>query len=184
MQNLLLCFRVKFYPPDPMRLHESTRYQIYLQLKRDLQHGRLYSAGPNQDMAFLAALCLQGKRSVAMATDAVHLWSFAFALQRNWVTTIRKSTSAATCPRWIWCWTKRRSWNSKWRITIRGGWALFSVFHLCRPSTLSSESPSPWKHTASIPIQSKYPFVTFIHSFPISIKAKKKISNGEGTPAI
>lgn len=59
MQNLLLCFRVKFYPPDPMRLHESTRYQIYLQLKRDLQHGRLYSAGPNQDMAFLAALCLQ-----------------------------------------------------------------------------------------------------------------------------
>ena len=60
MQNLLLCFRVKFYPPDPMRLHESTRYQLYLQLKRDLQHGRLYSPGPNQDMAFLAALCLQG----------------------------------------------------------------------------------------------------------------------------
>jgi FERM domain-containing protein 3/5 len=58
--NLVLCFRVKFYPPDPMRLQEATRYQLYLQLKRDLQHGRLYSPGPGHDLAFLAALCLQG----------------------------------------------------------------------------------------------------------------------------
>ncbi|XP_057377452.1 FERM domain-containing protein 3-like [Daphnia carinata] len=57
--NLVLCFRVKFYPPDPMRLQEATRYQLYLQLKRDLQHGRLYSPGPGHDLAFLAALCLQ-----------------------------------------------------------------------------------------------------------------------------
>lgn len=43
-----------------MRLQEATRYQLYLQLKRDLQHGRLYSPGPGHDLAFLAALCLQG----------------------------------------------------------------------------------------------------------------------------
>lgn len=60
VHNLVLCFRVKFYPPDPTRLQEATRYQLYLQLKRDLQHGRLYSPGPGHDLAFLAALCLQG----------------------------------------------------------------------------------------------------------------------------
>ena len=58
-KDLVFCFRVKFYPPDPMRLQEATRYQLYLQLKRDLQHGRLYSPGPGHDLAFLAALCLQ-----------------------------------------------------------------------------------------------------------------------------
>ena len=60
VNSLILCFRVKFYPPDPMRLSEPTRYQLFLQLKRDLQHGRLYCPGPGHDLAFLAALCLQG----------------------------------------------------------------------------------------------------------------------------
>ena len=79
MQNLLLCFRVKFYPPDPMRLHESTRYQIYLQLKRDLQHGRLYSPGPSHDMAFLAALCLQGNHQGRAVQFGYPLLSVAIA---------------------------------------------------------------------------------------------------------
>lgn len=38
----VLCFRVKFYPADPMKLHEEiTRYHLFLQLRRDLHHGRL-----------------------------------------------------------------------------------------------------------------------------------------------
>ena len=45
--------------------------------------------------------------------------------QRNWATTIRRSTSPDTCRRWIWSSTRRRNWNSKWRITIRVGWAPF-----------------------------------------------------------
>lgn len=59
MDPILLSFRVKFYPPDPFRLKEEiTRYQIYLQLKRDLLHGRLYCA-PNE-AALLAAYVVQG----------------------------------------------------------------------------------------------------------------------------
>ncbi|XP_041370882.1 FERM domain-containing protein 5-like isoform X3 [Gigantopelta aegis] len=39
---MVLCFRVKFYPEDPMKLHEEiTRYYLFLQLRRDLHHGRL-----------------------------------------------------------------------------------------------------------------------------------------------
>ncbi|XP_028966651.1 FERM domain-containing protein 3 [Galendromus occidentalis] len=42
IRNVVFCFRVKFYPPNPLDLKEdSTRYQVYLQLKRDLSHGRL-----------------------------------------------------------------------------------------------------------------------------------------------
>lgn len=42
LSQIIFCFRVKFYPPNPLELkEESTRFQIYLQLKRDLSHGRL-----------------------------------------------------------------------------------------------------------------------------------------------
>lgn len=55
---LLFSFRVKFYPPDPFRLKEEiTRYQVYLQLRRDLLHGRLYCT-PNE-AALLAAYVVQ-----------------------------------------------------------------------------------------------------------------------------
>jgi len=50
---------VKFYPPNPFRLKEDiTRYQIYLQLKRDLLHGRLYCN--TTEAALLGAYILQG----------------------------------------------------------------------------------------------------------------------------
>lgn len=59
LDPVLFSFRVKFYPPDPFRLKEEiTRYQIFLQLKRDLLHGRLY-CGSNE-AAMLMALILQG----------------------------------------------------------------------------------------------------------------------------
>lgn len=58
LDPVVFSFRVKFYPPDPFRLKEEiTRYQIFLQLKRDLLHGRLY-CGTNE-AAMLAALIIQ-----------------------------------------------------------------------------------------------------------------------------
>jgi hypothetical protein len=60
MEPILLSFRVKFYPPDPFRLKEEiTRYQIFLQLKRDLLHGRLYCTPT--EAALLAAYIIQCK---------------------------------------------------------------------------------------------------------------------------
>lgn len=51
---------MKFYPPDPFRLKEEiTRYQIYLQLKRDLLHGRLYCSV--NEAAVLGALIVQSE---------------------------------------------------------------------------------------------------------------------------
>ncbi|KAK7872685.1 hypothetical protein R5R35_002676 [Gryllus longicercus] len=60
MDPILFSFRVKFYPPDPFRLKEEiTRYQIYLQLKRDLLHGRLYCTAA--EAALLAAYIIQAE---------------------------------------------------------------------------------------------------------------------------
>ncbi|XP_049830490.1 FERM domain-containing protein 5 isoform X3 [Schistocerca gregaria] len=60
MDPILFSFRVKFYPPDPFRLKEEiTRYQIYLQLKRDLLHGRLYCTP--SEAALLAAYIIQSE---------------------------------------------------------------------------------------------------------------------------
>ncbi|KAL3289458.1 hypothetical protein HHI36_022882 [Cryptolaemus montrouzieri] len=60
LDPVLFSFRVKFYPPDPFKLKEEiTRYQIFLQLKRDLLHGRLYCG--IDDAAMLAALVIQSE---------------------------------------------------------------------------------------------------------------------------
>ncbi|KAK7086623.1 FERM domain-containing protein 5 [Halocaridina rubra] len=57
---ILFCFRVKFYPADPLRLQEEiTRYQLFLQLRRDLLHGRLYCS--QSDAAILAAYIVQAE---------------------------------------------------------------------------------------------------------------------------
>ncbi|XP_053405298.1 FERM domain-containing protein 5-like isoform X2 [Mercenaria mercenaria] len=56
----VLCFRVKFYPEDPMKLHEEiTRYYLFLQLRRDLHHGRLLCSP--QDANLLAAYIIQSE---------------------------------------------------------------------------------------------------------------------------
>ncbi|XP_009879461.1 PREDICTED: FERM domain-containing protein 5 [Charadrius vociferus] len=53
-----MCFRVKFYPTDPAALKEEiTRYLVFLQIKRDLYHGRLLCK--TSDAALLAAYILQ-----------------------------------------------------------------------------------------------------------------------------
>ncbi|KAG2470766.1 FRMD5 protein, partial [Polypterus senegalus] len=55
-----MCFRVKFYPPDPAALKEEiTRYLVFLQIKRDLYHGRLLCK--TSDAAILAAYILQAE---------------------------------------------------------------------------------------------------------------------------
>lgn len=53
-------FRVKFYPTDPTKLRdEITRYQLYLQLKRDILHGRLLC--PFNNITDLAAHIVQAE---------------------------------------------------------------------------------------------------------------------------
>ena len=60
MWPMVFSFRVKFYPGWPERLQEElTRYQVYLQLRRDLRAGRLSPA--EEEAALLAALVLQGE---------------------------------------------------------------------------------------------------------------------------
>ncbi|KAM6426363.1 FERM domain-containing protein 5 isoform 3-T3 [Liasis olivaceus] len=55
-----MCFRVKFYPTDPAALKEEiTRYLVFLQIKRDLYHGRLLCK--TSDAALLAAHILQAE---------------------------------------------------------------------------------------------------------------------------
>ncbi|XP_064779194.1 FERM domain-containing protein 5-like isoform X2 [Oncorhynchus masou masou] len=55
-----MCLRVKFYPPDPAALKEEiTRYLVFLQIKRDLYHGRLLCR--TSDAAMLAAYILQAE---------------------------------------------------------------------------------------------------------------------------
>ncbi|KAM8895303.1 FERM domain-containing protein 5-like isoform 2-T2 [Spinachia spinachia] len=55
-----MCLRVKFYPPDPAALKEEiTRYLVFLQVKRDLYHGRLLCK--TSDAALLAAYVLQAE---------------------------------------------------------------------------------------------------------------------------
>ncbi|KAJ8417346.1 hypothetical protein AAFF_G00285730 [Aldrovandia affinis] len=55
-----MCLRVKFYPPDPAALKEEiTRYVVFLQIKRDLYHGRLLCK--TSDAAMLAAYILQAE---------------------------------------------------------------------------------------------------------------------------
>ncbi|VDN50202.1 unnamed protein product [Dracunculus medinensis] len=56
--NVGLRFRVRFYPADISVIKEEiTRYQLFVQLQRDLLHGRLYC--PQAEAAMLGALILQ-----------------------------------------------------------------------------------------------------------------------------
>uniref|UniRef100_A0A6Q2WQQ1 FERM domain-containing protein 3 n=1 Tax=Esox lucius TaxID=8010 RepID=A0A6Q2WQQ1_ESOLU len=59
-QPYTMCFRVKFYPHEPMKIKEElTRYLLYLQLKRDVYHGRLLC--PFADAAYLGACIIQAE---------------------------------------------------------------------------------------------------------------------------
>ncbi|KAB5567751.1 hypothetical protein PHYPO_G00236450 [Pangasianodon hypophthalmus] len=59
-QPYTMCFRVKFYPQEPIKIKEElTRYLLYLQLKRDLYHGRLLC--PLADAAYLGACIVQAE---------------------------------------------------------------------------------------------------------------------------
>ncbi|XP_022257681.1 FERM domain-containing protein 5-like [Limulus polyphemus] len=63
LQPIIFCFRVKFYSPEPHQMKEEiTRYQIFLQLRRDLLHGRLYCS--QADAAFLGAYIVQCKYQI------------------------------------------------------------------------------------------------------------------------
>ncbi|XP_043967885.1 FERM domain-containing protein 3 isoform X5 [Gambusia affinis] len=60
LQPFTMCFRVKFYPHEPMKIKEElTRYLLYLQLKRDVYHGRLLC--PFAEAAYLGACIIQAE---------------------------------------------------------------------------------------------------------------------------
>uniref|UniRef100_A0A3B5L2Z2 FERM domain containing 3 n=1 Tax=Xiphophorus couchianus TaxID=32473 RepID=A0A3B5L2Z2_9TELE len=60
LQPFTMCFRVKFYPHEPMKIKEElTRYLLYLQLKRDIYHGRLLC--PFAEAAYLGACIAQAE---------------------------------------------------------------------------------------------------------------------------
>ncbi|CAJ1068947.1 FERM domain-containing protein 3 isoform X3 [Xyrichtys novacula] len=59
-QPYTMCFRVKFYPHEPMKIKEElTKYLLYLQLKRDIYHGRLLC--PFAEAAYLGACIVQAE---------------------------------------------------------------------------------------------------------------------------
>ncbi|XP_065060277.1 FERM domain-containing protein 5-like [Rhopilema esculentum] len=59
-QPYMFFFRVRFYPTNPSKLHEEiTRYQLFLQLKRDILHGRLLC--PFTEITELAAHIVQAE---------------------------------------------------------------------------------------------------------------------------
>ncbi|XP_039659440.1 FERM domain-containing protein 3 isoform X1 [Perca fluviatilis] len=59
-QPYTMCFRVKFYPHEPIKIKEElTRYLLYLQLKRDIYHGRLLC--PFAEAAYLGACVIQAE---------------------------------------------------------------------------------------------------------------------------
>lgn len=87
MHEILLCFRVKFYPPDPLRLKEEiTRYQVYQQLKRDLLYGRL-CCSPGE--AALLVGCIVQSKFVLL--DILRWFSIRF-LHHNHVLMKEKAT--------------------------------------------------------------------------------------------
>ncbi|XP_031426918.1 FERM domain-containing protein 3 isoform X2 [Clupea harengus] len=60
LQPYTMCFRVKFYPQEPIKIKEElTRYLLYLQIKRDIYHGRLLC--PFADAAYLGACIVQAE---------------------------------------------------------------------------------------------------------------------------
>lgn len=56
--HLIFSFRVKFYPADPSYLSLNVRVLLYKQLKRDLNHGRIYCS--SNEIVTLGALIVQG----------------------------------------------------------------------------------------------------------------------------
>ena len=58
LNPIIFCFRVKFYPANPLQLKEEiTRYYLYLQLRRDLLNRRLYCLP--SDATYLIACVVQ-----------------------------------------------------------------------------------------------------------------------------
>ncbi|XP_039969555.1 FERM domain-containing protein 4B isoform X3 [Bactrocera tryoni] len=57
IHHLIFSFRVKFYPADPFHLSLNVRVLLYKQLKRDLNHGRIYCS--SNEIVTLGALIVQ-----------------------------------------------------------------------------------------------------------------------------
>ncbi|KAK5965921.1 FERM domain-containing protein 5 [Trichostrongylus colubriformis] len=71
--SLALRLRFRYYPTEPSHLRDYvSRYQLFMQLQRDLLHGRLYC--PQNQSAELAALILQAQ--LGDYDEAVHVGNY------------------------------------------------------------------------------------------------------------
>ncbi|CAJ0593455.1 unnamed protein product [Cylicocyclus nassatus] len=71
--SLALRLRFRYYPAEPSHLREDvSRYQLFMQLQRDLLHGRLYC--PQNQSAELAALILQAQ--LGDCNEAIHTGNY------------------------------------------------------------------------------------------------------------
>uniref|UniRef100_A0A7I4XVU0 FERM domain-containing protein n=1 Tax=Haemonchus contortus TaxID=6289 RepID=A0A7I4XVU0_HAECO len=71
--SLALRLRFRYYPAEPSHLRENvSRYQLFMQLQRDLLHGRLYC--PQNQSAELAALILQAQ--LGDYDESVHVGNY------------------------------------------------------------------------------------------------------------
>ncbi|XP_054160525.1 FERM domain-containing protein 3-like isoform X1 [Oppia nitens] len=87
LNPIVFCFRVKFYAADPSVLKEEiTRYFLYLQLRRDLLHGRLYCM-PTES-TILMAYIIQSELGDYDAEDHVGNYVQEFKLLLNQSTKI------------------------------------------------------------------------------------------------
>lgn len=60
LNPIIFCFRIKFYPANPLQLKEElTRYYLYLQLRRDILNRRLYCL--SSDATYLIACVIQSE---------------------------------------------------------------------------------------------------------------------------
>lgn len=74
LNPIIFCFRVKFYPANPILLKdELTRYYLYLQLRRDLLNRRLYCLPA--DAIYLMACVVQ-----CMCLFIHYNWNFFFEI--------------------------------------------------------------------------------------------------------
>lgn len=70
-------FKVKFYVTDPSRLQEEyTRYQFYLQIKRDIFHGKLPCS--LNTACLLASYTVQCKFDLTFNFNEIH-FNFSFS---------------------------------------------------------------------------------------------------------
>ncbi|XP_015791269.1 FERM domain-containing protein 5 [Tetranychus urticae] len=92
LSPVVFCFRVKFYPADPIRLKEEvTRYFVFMQLRRDLLHGRLQCS--SNELPLLMAYIIQSELGDYDPEEHGENYVSSFKLVPNQSTKLSQTTS-------------------------------------------------------------------------------------------